>query len=164
MEPVRIEGVPEPPVPMVQVREVGLGRIGQPLCPKCHRPVAWKEEACPYCGHLFDTQDAVDHDGWQPRRDALAHRGELIDRLGGLALLAGAFVLCTGLLGALVALACGIPAWWMAQRDLAGMAVGSIDPSGQLATEYGPNKAVAGMVLSLLSSVFWILALIELSH
>ena len=123
--------------PEVVERRVEPARHRQPLCPKCHRPVGWKDECCLHCGHLFDPEDAEDRASWQSRRDALPHRSKLIGRLGGYAFFGGCLATCTGILGALFALGCGIPAVWMAQQDLAGMADGRIDPAGKEATEEG---------------------------
>jgi hypothetical protein len=146
--------------PAVVGRGVEPARHRLPLCPKCHRPVEWNDLCCAHCGHLFDPEDSKDRASWQARRDALAHQGELIGRLGRYALLGGGLAVCTGPLGALFAVGCGVPAWWMAHNDLAGMDAERIDPSGRDATEEGKNSAVAGLILALVSSVFWILVII----
>ena len=152
------EEVPEEP----EAVEKGVvpSRHLQPLCPKCHRPVGWEDSDCVHCGHLFDPKDRHDRLSGQTRRDALPHRGELICRLGGYAWLGGCLAVCTGPLAMVFALGCGLSAWWMAWQDLAGMDAELIDSTGRGATEAGRNKAVAGILLALLTSVFWTLALI----
>ena len=149
-----------PEEPEADEKGVELSRHRKPLCPKCHRPVGWEDSDCVHCGHLFDPKDRNDRVSGRTRRDALPHRGELVSRLGGYALFWGYLAICLGVLAVLVALGCGLSAWWMARHDLAGMDAERIDPAGREATEAGRNKAVAGILLALSCSVFWILAVI----
>ena len=135
----------------------GPARHRLPLCPKCHRPVGWNDSYCAHCSHPFDPADGEDRGSWHTRRDALAHRGGLIDWLGTYALFAGSLAVCTGPLGVLFAVGCGVPAWWMAHNDLAGMDAGRIDPAGRTVTQAGKNNALAGLVLALVFGLLWTL-------
>ncbi|MGL4551828.1 MAG: hypothetical protein ACRC33_11635, partial [Gemmataceae bacterium] len=126
-------------------------RIGdRPLCPKCHRPGPDHEPECGYCGYLLG--DGLARDG---RRDALPHRGPLIDRLGAAALVGGAAALVTGPLGLLVALLTGLPAWWMAAEDLPRMRTGEVDPAGRHRTEVGRLTAGLGVGLGFVLGIAW---------
>ena len=165
--------VPEPTVYSLHPKEVAdeeaavVGRRVEPtrhrlpLCPKCHRPVGWEDVCCAHCGRLFDPEDGGDRASWQARRDALAHRGDLIMRLGSYAQIGGCIAVCTGPLGALFAVGCGVPAWWMAHIDLAGMDAGRVDPAGRDATEAGKGIAIGGLFLALVFSIFWTLVIIK---
>ena len=146
--------------PEVVHRRVEPARHRQPLCPKCHRPVGWKDLSCAHCGHEFDPEDSQDRASWHLRRDAHSHRGDLIGQLGGYAFWGGCVASCTGGLGALVALACGIPVLWMARQDLNAMKADRMDPAGRDATEAGCYTAVIGILLALLFSVLWLLLLL----
>jgi hypothetical protein len=147
---------PQPPVP-----QKGLPRHRLPLCPGCHRPVSWECLACPFCGHQFDPLDAErPHEG-PLRRDGESHRGGMIDGLGSISLALGTMAFCLVGLGTLVALATGIPAVVMANRDLDRMKTGLVDPAGRTATEYGRNKAMVGIVLGLLTGVFWMFVVLN---
>src|SRR5262249_4056499 len=140
-----------PPTPDPQRPGRGLPRQRMPLCPGCHRPVPWEAPACPYCGHEFDPLDAVrqsapqgrPHDG---RGAGEEHRGGVIAPLGTASLLFGALAMCTGPVGGLLALATGLPALAMANRDLELMRTGAIDPSGRDSTLAGRSRAVVGTV------------------
>jgi hypothetical protein len=147
---------PKPPTP-----ERGLPRHRIPLCPGCHRPVGWQALACPYCGHLFDPLDAERQMEGKARKDGEAHRGGLIDTLGSVSLAVGAMSFCLVGLGPAVALGTGVPAVAMANRDLDRMRTGMVDPAGRLATEHGRNKAVVGVVLALLTGLFWLLVFLN---
>jgi hypothetical protein len=133
-----------------------------PLCPLCHRPVSWEALVCPYCGHLFDPEDAHQRDERFPfRRDASAHRGKLIETLGTITLFGGALTFCTGGIGMVLALCTGVAALLMARHDLAQMKTGIVDPQGKSLTEYGQNKAIIGLVLALLFGLFLFLAIVN---
>jgi hypothetical protein len=140
-----------PPRPTPPQR--GRPRHQLPLCRGCHRPVAWDAADCGHCGHLFATEG-----GQEPpefRRDGESHRGELIDRLGGLSLAFGCLTVGLGPVGLLVALATGLPALWMASRDLKRMTSGLVDPAGHTLTDWGRSKAGVGVTLSVVLGVFW---------
>ena len=132
-----------------------------PLCPRCHRPVGWKDSYCSNCWHAFDPMDAGDRASWDARRDALAHRGELIGQLGRYALIGGTLAVCTGPVGILFAIGCGVPACWMAHNDLPGMDAGRIDPTGRAVTAEGKNNATAGLILAFVFSFFWTLVFVN---
>lgn len=151
-----------PEEPEVVEKGVVPSRHCKPLCPRCHRPVGWEDSDCAHCGHLFDTKDGRDRLSGQTRRDALAHRGELISRLGKYALHWGWLSICIGPLAVLVAWGFGLSACWMARHDLAGMDADRIDPGGREATETGRNKALGGLLLALLFGAIWILACVAL--
>lgn len=143
---------PQPPT-----SQKGLARHRIPLCPGCHRPVGWEMLACPHCGHLFDPLDVERQMEGQLRKDGDLHRGGVIDTLGSISLALGAMAFCLFGVGTVVALATGIPAVVMANHDLHKMRTGLVDPAGRLATEHGRNKAVVGIVLGLLTGMFWAL-------
>lgn len=147
--------------PMGDGPRKGPARHRLPLCPKCHRPAGWKDSYCAHCSHPFDPLDGGDRGSWHARRDALAHRGELIGKLGRAALLGGCLTLCGGPAGALFAVGCGVPAWWMAHNDLAGMDSGRIDSDGRAVTESGRNNAIGGLVLALVFGCFWALIFVN---
>lgn len=130
-----------------------------PLCPACQGPADWDAAACPHCGQPFDPADAPRR--WPTRRDGEAHRGPLIDNLGALSLLCGMVGFCTGGLGAAVALAAGLAAVVMADRDLAAMRRGDLDPAGRAATERGRAKAVVGLVLAVVFGSLVVLVIIQ---
>lgn len=142
-----------PPRPPTEQKGMPPGRL--PLCPSCHHSVPWEALACPCCGHLFDPRDGEQQCDLPPRRDSEHHRGGLIDTLGTVSLLAGAFSLCLAPLCGPLALATGLSAWILAHRDLEHMRTGLVDPSGRTSTEFGRNKALVGMVLAVLFSVFF---------
>ena len=147
------------PVPPSQAR--GLARLRLPLCPRCHRPVGWEVPNCPHCGHLFE-EDSTLPAPWPGRRDGEAHRGNLINTLGSVSLMAGTLGLCLPPLGHLIALGTGIPALVMARRDLERMRQGVLDPEGRLLTELGRNKSIVGVVLAVLCAVFCVLLIVHL--
>ena len=142
----------------------GRGRVPAkhrlPLCPRCHRPVDWKDSSCYHCSHLLEPEDRQEYATRETRRDALPHRGNLIWRLGVAALFGGALGICPVGVGALVAVGCGVPAWWMAQHDLAGMDAHRIDPAGRAATRSGRDSAVAGMILAFVFGACWLLIIV----
>jgi hypothetical protein len=159
--PLQPEAAPAVPAPRLPPEAAGLPRHRLPLCPGCHRPVSWETPACPHCGNLFDPLDAEGRGEWGRRRDALPHRGRLIDGLGTVSVFGALGSFCTGPLGALVALGCGLPALVMARTDLARMREGAIDPEGRSLTEFGQNKAVVGIALAVLGGLFFFLAFVE---
>jgi hypothetical protein len=142
---------PRPPAP-----QRGRPRHQTPLCPGCHRPVGWEAPACPHCGHLFAEAGYASPDF---RKDGESHRGELIDRLGGVSLMFGCLTVGLGPLGLLVALATGLPGLTMASRDLERMNTGLVDPAGRTLTEWGRSKAVVGITLGVVLGLFWGLVL-----
>jgi len=124
----------------------GRARHRLPLCPRCHRPVAWDAPACVHCNHLLEE------DGDRPpggrRRDCDDHRGPLIDSLGTISLLCSVMGLCTAGIGVVAGLITGIVAVSLAAGDLERMRKGEVDPDGASATEMGRNKGIAGIVLA----------------
>jgi hypothetical protein len=154
------DDVPAAPPPQLR----GPARYRMPLCPRCHRPAGWQEPLCPYCGHLFAPEVADEQPPWARRRDGEQHRGTLIDNLGTLSLLGGTVGACLPGVGALLALATGIPALVMAGNDLKQMQQGVMDPDGHAATERGRNKAVVGVVLAVLFAVFFVLFIVDPSR
>jgi hypothetical protein len=125
----------------------GPARQRLPLCPRCHRPVAWDAPACVHCNHLLEGEDG-DHPPPGRRRDCDDHRGPLIDSLGTISLLCSVMGLCTAGIGVVAGLITGIVAVTMARSDLARMRRGEMDPDGAPATETGRNKGIAGIVLA----------------
>jgi hypothetical protein len=111
---------------------------------------------------LLDPADVDGQGEWARRRDAMPHRGSLIDTLGSVCLLAGVLSICLAVLAAPVALGTGIGVLVMARHDMARMRRGEVDPAGRLQTEIGRNKAVAGLVLVMLFGLFWGLMLLEM--
>jgi hypothetical protein len=140
----------------------GLPRHRVPLCPRCHRPVGWAVPACPHCNHLFESESSSAASPWAQRRDGVPHRGEMIDTLGTVCLLAGSVGACL-VLGPLVALATGIPALLMSNRDLEQMNHGLVDPAGRHLTEMGRNKAIVGLVLAVILGVTVVLGIVHYS-
>lgn len=135
----------------------GRGPERVPLCPSCHRPAPWGDEACRHCGRVFGKGKE-----WRgPRRDSLPHRGGLIHLLGTASVYAGAAALVSGPVGLLASLAAGIPAAWMAGHDLERMKDETVDPAGRGDTEAGLRKAYMGMALGcVLGAAFtlWLLS------
>jgi hypothetical protein len=153
-----------PPSPEPQRPGRGLTRQRMPLCPGCHRPVPWEALACPHCRHELDPLDVVRQGAPQGRRrDGEEHRGGTIDILGTISLLFGALALCTGPVGGLVALATGIPAWVMADRDLEAMRTGAIDPAGRDATLSGRSRAIIGTLLGAVCGALGVIVLVALN-
>jgi len=140
----------------------GLARYRLPLCPRCHRPVTWDALACPHCSHLLDPEDESGPPPWERRRDTDGHRGRLIDGLGTACLLCGFLVLCTAGVSALGALGTGIPALVMAGHDLERMRRKELDEDGRSVTELGRNKAVVGLVLAVVFTVFFVIMYMEI--
>jgi hypothetical protein len=159
--PLQEEEAPPAPGRSLPPEASGLSRHRLPLCPGCHRPVSWEALACPHCGHLFDPLDAGAGGEGLRRRDALPHRGKLIDSFGTLSVLGGCASFCTGPLGILAAVGFGIPALVMARSDLGRMREGVIDPEGRSLTEFGQNKSVIGIALAVLGGLFFFLAFVE---
>jgi hypothetical protein len=163
-EPISYPLVPpereEPPAPPPSL-EHGPARYRMPLCPRCCRPVSWQEPLCPHCGHLFDPEVPDAQPPWARRRDGEPHRGPLIVNLGTISLMGGTFGVCLPGVGALVALAAGIPALVMAGHDLQLMREGVMDPEGLGLTERGRNYAVVGVVLAVLFAVFCVLFVVD---
>jgi hypothetical protein len=140
------------PRPLLSGREVGLPG-GGPHCPLCGRGVSWHAPACSHCGEELEPDDRpADRAAfpWAVRRDGEPHRGRLVYQLGVASLVAGCLSLCpTFGLGALVGLPLGVVVWVMANRDLALMGTGMMDPVGRPLTDTGRTYAIAGVLLSL---------------
>lgn len=159
--PLWPQGEDQPAGPGSRLRTRGLPRHELPLCPRCHRPAPWEALVCPHCSHLFEPESAR-VDPWD-RRDAEPHRGKLIDALGSIALLAGTFGVCLGGLGALVALAAGIPALVMASHDLDLINRGLMDLEGRRDTVMGRNKARVGVVCAVVLGGLFVLFMVKVT-
>jgi hypothetical protein len=137
------EGAASPPRPATGQRSPW------PLCPSCSRPVPWEANDCPHCGLFLEADASVERWSGFRRRDQEPHRSRLVGTLGQISLLAGGLSLCLPVLGQLVSLGTGIPAWVMANHDLEMMRTGLIDPDGRVETENGKIAAIVGVCLSL---------------
>jgi hypothetical protein len=147
--------VPLPFRPVVAEDEDGL-----PFCPGCGRRVRWEALVCPHCDEEFeDDRDLRParrrRTGGTPRQDLPPHRGPVIANLGNLALIFGIFALCGGV-SAVVGLPLGIIAMVMATGDLEAMRAGRLDGRGRIQTETGRGNAIAGIVVSAVFAVGWI--------
>jgi hypothetical protein len=94
------------------------------------------------------------------------HRGGLILGLGIVSLGAwfvgifAAFLMpCCGTIG-LVSLGLAIPAWIMANTDLAAMAAGTMDPSGRDTTQAGKVCAIIAAILQTVSLLIVVLLIL----
>lgn len=141
--------------PTVPFQNEAVSRVPMPLCPGCHRPVSWEVLSCPLCGLLLDPQDVNGSGEWPRRRDAVPHRGPLIDTLGSCSLLAGVLSVCIAPLSFPVALATGIPTLVMAHHDLKQMRIGAVDSGGRHTSEVGQIKAIAGVSLAIVFTVLF---------
>jgi hypothetical protein len=126
--------------------------------------VSWDVLQCPYCDHLFDPVGSVRRHGWEGRRDAIPHRGPLIDTLGSISLATGALTLCTGPFGFITAMATGIPALVMAHNDLTRMRHGTVDPQGLGRTDTGRVKALIGIIMAVVFGFMFLLWIIDKLH
>jgi hypothetical protein len=151
----------EPPRPARGPRrhdEVGPreGEYG-PFCPGCGKRIGWDAPACPFCGEELEPEDGLRRWRHQERlrRDCEPHRGALIANLGNASMFIGGLSLCLCGLGAAVSIPLGVAAWVMANRDLALMRSGAVDPAGRAQTEAGRTGAVVGIVLSLIFATFF---------
>lgn len=151
------EDAPPPPPPPPPERGDREGPPQGPLCPRCRNRVGWVASACPKCGielepdlELFRRDGGRGREGhrWAHRRDGEPHRGPLIANLGNACLIAACLSLCLFGLGAVVSVPTGVAAWVMANRDLALMRSGLMDPQGRAQTENGRTSAVIGLILS----------------
>jgi hypothetical protein len=121
------------------------------LCPGCHRPVPWEALACLLCGLELEPDGPTG----PRRRDVEAHRGGLIATMGNISLAAGLASLCLMGLGALLSVPLGLTTWVMANRDLALIQAGLMDPAGKAQTANGRSAAIAGVVLGLLFALLF---------
>jgi hypothetical protein len=131
----------------------------QPLCPVCQRPVSWNASACAHCGEPFEREpeELIGRDGHGRRRDCEAHRGRLIAMLGTVSMFFGGLALCFFGLGVLISGPLGVAAWVMANRDLALMRAGLMDPQGRPQTENGRAAGIVGLFLGVLFALFGLL-------
>jgi len=116
---------------------------------------------CPYCGEEFEAErpgDSRRHGREIPRRDQEAHRGPLIANLGQVSLVIGGLSPCMIGLGGLVSIPVGLIALIWANHDLARMRSGQMDPLGKAQTELGRTYAGAGILMSLVFGIGFILA------
>src|SRR5438067_5523285 len=86
-------------------------------------------------------------DPGQWRRDALPHRGHLLNRLGTAAVVCTFLGCCLGVPG-LAGLVLGAVAWHLAAHDLREMAAGRMDPRGEGLTHRAWSKGVLGFFAS----------------
>ena len=133
---------------------------GEVPCPWCGEFVRREVHRCPHCGRrLLSTREAP----FWVRRDCEPHRGATLQALGVASLLlslltapaaaltwASALRMPAGGAFGLVALGLGVAAWVMADRDLAKMDEGLMDPAGRGRTRGGRQCAVLGVVFSAL--------------
>jgi hypothetical protein len=75
-------------------------------------------------------------------------------RLADASLLLGVLSLPLGFL-ALLALAYGVVAWWLAMHDLQRMRFRLMDPAGRGATRRARARALAGMALGVYAALLW---------
>jgi hypothetical protein len=88
------------------------------------------------------------------RRDCEPDRSWLLKPLGKASLVLGTLSVCVVLPG-VPGFAVGVTTCVLAQRDLARMQKGLMDPAGEEATRRARGDAVEGIVLSLGSLAFW---------
>jgi len=69
----------------------------------------------------------------------------------------GTTILVLGILGIVLCQICGIIAWVMANKDLAEMAAGRMDPSGEGTTKAGKVCGIISVVLLVIGIVVGIL-------
>jgi hypothetical protein len=95
------------------------------------------------------------------RLDALPHRGEWLQGLGGWALTLGLLSSCPilGIFPGAVALLLGLGVWWVATVDLARMRHGEMDPNGRALTRESRVAAGWAMCWGIGMTAYWLLAL-----
>ncbi len=152
-EDVMPHGADQLPHPTPMADRGSRRRMSRPLCPCCHRPVAWTDLFCPFCSLEFEREvppDLTPGPNGLPRRDCVAHRGSTISTMGNVALVVGGLSVCVCGLGAFLSVPLGIVTWVMAHNDLEAMRSGVMDPAGREPTETGRTGAILGIVLGLL--------------
>lgn len=90
------------------------------------------------------------------RRDCLTHRAGLLVPLASLSLLFGVLSCPFPFIGILGG-ALGLVTWILARRDLDAMDAGNMDIQGRKETEKAWSNGHAGMVVSIIGSLFWLL-------
>jgi hypothetical protein len=95
------------------------------------------------------------------RRDCEPHRGDQLHLFGSISLGLGLLSLCV-LLPGLVALPLAAVVWVVADRDLARMDAGQLDPRGEGKTLTARSYAVAAVWTSLSVFVFWTFLVLSL--
>jgi hypothetical protein len=118
----------------------------------CGLSATWEDRSCRHCGEPFESESAGPtlFDERLRRRDSEPHRGQMIATLGTISMFFGGLALCLGGLGVLISGPLGIAAWVMANRDLALMQTGQMDPQGRHQTENGRAAGIVGLVLGVL--------------
>ena len=86
------------------------------------------------------------------RRDCEPHRGDVLLGLGRISLACGLLSLCL-CVPAAISVPLGLVVWLLAERDLAKMAAGQMDPAGRELTQAGNSYAQAGMAVPLLGAL-----------
>ena len=133
--------------------------IEEEKCPQCGRFASPKGKAggvCSVCGGMNLSTDLSE----KLRRDAVPHRGTLIDGLGTASLLFGILSMGLIILGSLIAIGTGWIAIYLASQDLPKLSIGEMDPAGKPGTIRGRSKGLVGLVLGLLFGGYWLMEIV----
>lgn len=129
-----------------------LTEEGEVQCPLCGEFIDRDSRRCRHCRALLNSALGGPTPFWV-RRDCEPHRGSWIQLLGTGSFIMGllSFFLC-GISG-LVAVPAGVCALVMANRDLAKMEEGIMDPAGRTQTNTGRQLAMLGVIFGALCGV-----------